>query len=132
MRIFSVLIVAFLCSFSVFGQEEILGSYWTPDKDGKIKVYKSNGKYYAKLTWIKDMGSQQSKRPNGESTLGALLMENFTKKKDNLWTDGNIIDPTKDKKYSGKLWLDENNNLVARGYYGISLLGKTVVFERIQ
>lgn len=132
MKILSVLILTLVFSFVSYGQEAIIGSYWTPDKDGKIKVFKSNGKYFAKLYWIKDSESQKSKRPNGESTLGSILLENFDKKKDNLWTDGHIVDPTKNKKYNCKLWLDENNNLVARGYIGFSLLGKTVVFTRIK
>ncbi|MEZ4936353.1 MAG: DUF2147 domain-containing protein [Crocinitomicaceae bacterium] len=132
MKLFSVFILLLMCSVSSFTQEDILGTYWTPDKDGKIKVYKVGEKIYAKLTWIKDMQSEHSKKPNGETTLGSILLTGFVKKKDNLWSDGYIVDPTKEKKYTGKLWLDEKNNLVARGYLGISLLGKTVVFERIQ
>lgn len=115
-----------------FAQHNIVGNYWTPDKDGKIKVFEKGGKIYAKLIWIKDINSQKSEKPNGESTLGSMLLINFEKKKDNLWTEGFIIDPTKNKKYNCKLWLDENDNLVARGYVGLALLGKTVVFERIK
>lgn len=132
MRYLCVLFLTLVFTAFSFGQESIIGHYYTPDKDGKIKVYKQNGKYFAKLIWIKDMSSQKSKRPNGDSTLGAILLENFEKKKENLWTDGEIVDPTKNKRYSCKLWLDENNNLVARGYVGFALLGKTVVFIRIK
>ncbi|MCB0478558.1 MAG: DUF2147 domain-containing protein [Crocinitomicaceae bacterium] len=132
MKLLSVLILSICCTLTSLAQDDIVGSYWTPDKDGKIKVYKVGDIVYAKLTWIKDMASQQSKKPNGESTLGSILLTGFVKKKDNLWSDGYIVDPTKEKKYSGKLWLDENNNLVARGFIGIALLGKTVVFERIK
>jgi uncharacterized protein (DUF2147 family) len=132
MKFLSLLILCLTFSVSGLAQEDITGVFWTPDKDGKIKVYKSNGKYYAKLTWIKDLNSQKSKKPNGESTLGEILLKGFEKKKENLWTEGVIIDPTKNKEYSAKLWLDENNNLVARGFVGISLLGKTVVFQRVK
>lgn len=132
MKILSLIILITAFSLNLSAQESIVGTFWTPDKDGKIKVFESKGKVYAKITWIEDVHSQKSKRPNGESTLGAILLKGFEKKKDNLWTDGYIVDPTKNKQYSAKLWLDENNNLVARGFVGISLLGKTVVFERVR
>ena len=131
MKLLSVLFLFFSFSTISLAQDAIVGSYWTPDKDGKIKVFEKNGKIYAKLVWVKDQNSQKSKKPNGESAVGSYLLVSFEKKKENLWTEGFIMDPTKDKKYSCKLWLDENNNLVARGYVGFALLGKTVVFERI-
>ena len=125
-------IFLFFITFSALSQEPIEGEYWTPDKDGKIKVYKVGGKYFAKLTWVKDINSQKSKKPDGNSALGEILLKGFVKKKDNLWDEGIICDPVKNKEYSAKLWLDEDNNLIARGFIGISLFGKTVKFERIR
>ncbi|MEL6135511.1 MAG: hypothetical protein AAFR59_19295, partial [Bacteroidota bacterium] len=31
--------------------DQLLGTFWAPDKDGKIEMYKKNGKYWGKLTW---------------------------------------------------------------------------------
>ena len=132
MKILVALILFVSFSVSGFSQDELIGDYWTPDKDGKIKVYKSGGKYYATLFWVADENNERSKKPNGETTIGSIILNGFVYKKENLWADGVIVDPAKLKEYSCKIWLDENNDLMARGFIGISLLGRTEKFQRIK
>lgn len=45
------------------------------------------------------------------------------------WTDGKIYDPKSGKTYSSTMKLN-GNKLELRGYVGISLFGRTTVWER--
>lgn len=35
--------------------DKIIGQYWSPNKDGKIEVYKNGNNYYGKFTWGKNL-----------------------------------------------------------------------------
>ncbi len=49
---------------------------------------------------------------------------------DGEWTDGKIYDPKSGKTYSSTIKL-QGNTLSLRGYVGISLLGRTSVWTRV-
>jgi len=55
------------------------------------------------------------------------------KAKKNRWVDGKVYDPNNGKTYSAKMSLDDGGRILKmRGYVGISLLGRTAKFERVQ
>jgi uncharacterized protein (DUF2147 family) len=51
---------------------------------------------------------------------------------DNSWGEGHILDPKSGKIYRAKMSLKDDNHLLVRGYLGISLLGRTQVWERVK
>ena len=54
-------------------------------------------------------------------------------KDDGVWDGGKILDPKNGKVYSVKLSLaDGGQKLDVHGYIGISLLGRSQVWERMQ
>lgn len=65
--------------------------------------------------------------------VGLLILEKMTqdKNKTNTWQGGTILDPKTGKVYRCQLTLsNDNNQLKVRGFIGISLLGRTQVWER--
>lgn len=112
--------------------DKIIGTYHSPKKDAKISIYKKGGQYFGKIIWsIKNF--KDTKNPNpalrSRDIVGSDFMYSF-KYNDGEYVDGKIYDATTGKTYSGKMWLT-GNNINLRGYFGISLLGRTEVFQKI-
>ncbi|MFZ4863343.1 DUF2147 domain-containing protein [Sphingobacterium sp. Mn56C] len=136
----------FLCTFlcatlTAFGQSITAanGVWLNPDKDGKIEVYESSGKIYAKIIWIKSPFETDGKTPrkdrkNEDAALrdrtiqGLIVFSGFVFK-DNTWVEGKIYDPKSGKTFSGKFTLNKGK-LEVRGYIGTPMLGKTMVFTK--
>jgi len=113
--------------------DEITGLYWSPQKDAKIEIYKRGDLYFGRSVWVA-MPRKDNKNPNEtlqiRDVLGIELLTNFSF--DNgTYTKGEIYDPESGKTYDCKMTLD-GNNLKVRGYIGISLFGRTEIFERIK
>ena len=68
----------------------------------------------------------------GRPMLGMDLIADFSRKSDRRWVDGTIYDPRDGKTYKCKMTLQEDGTLEVRGYVGLSLFGKTVVWTRIE
>ena len=64
--------------------------------------------------------------------LGMDLIAGFSRKSDKRWVGGTIYDPRDGKTYKCKMTLKANDTLEVRGYVGLSLFGKTVVWTRIE
>jgi len=119
--------------------DKILGIWMSQEKDGKIEIYKSENKYFGKLIWGKTMyeadGSTSKKdvknkdeKLRSRNLKDLLMLKNFSYK-DGAWEDGEIYDPYSGKTYSCTMKISEGK-LNIRGYIGISLLGRTAVWER--
>jgi len=61
--------------------------------------------------------------------IGLKILSGFEKEGDNKYVDGTIYDPKNGKTYSCKMTY-KGKTLDIRGYIGISLLGRTTVWER--
>ena len=118
--------------------DEVLGVWWTPEKDGKIEVYVKQGEYYGKIIW----GEEPEKDKHNpdpalrdRDVVGLDIFEGFRfNKRKKRWDGGTIYDPNSDKTYECKMWFPDGNpdKLKVRGFIGISLLGRTEVFERVK
>ena len=64
--------------------------------------------------------------------LGMDLIAGFSRKSDTKWVGGTIYDPRDGKTYKCKMTLQNDGTLEVRGYVGVSLFGKTVVWTRIE
>jgi len=112
--------------------DKIIGTYWSPKKDAKIEIYKKDGRYFGKSIWLLT-GRRDLKNPNTSlrerELVGVELFTNFLYK-DGAYEDGKIYDPESGKTYDCKMSFN-GKNLKVRGYVGISLFGRTEIFERI-
>ena len=64
--------------------------------------------------------------------LGMDLVSGFSRKSDRRWVKGTIYDPRDGKTYKCRMTLQKDGTLKVRGYVGVSLFGKTVVWTRIE
>jgi len=119
--------------------DDVVGVWLTAGKEpAKIQVYRSGDKYYGKIVWLKypekdGKPRMDSKNPDkskqSQQVIGLVILQHF-KFDDDEWTDGDIYDPESGKTYSCTLSLKEKNILKVRGYVGISLLGRTEIWNR--
>ena len=128
----SMLLTMVVAQTNGIAADNIIGTYWSPKKDAKIEIYKKENKYFGKSTWLLTKRKDQ-KNPNTalreRDLLGVELLTNFSYK-DGAYGNGEIYDPESGKTYNCKISFN-GRNLKVRGYIGISLLGRTEVFERI-
>ena len=62
---------------------------------------------------------------------GMTILWGLRKDGENAWSHGKILDPKKGKVYSANIKLiDGGKRLDVRGYLGISLLGRSQIWER--
>jgi len=115
--------------------DAICGTFWSPEKDGKIIMYEKQGKYFGKSIWGTKPG-KDVKNPNqalrSREVIGLEFLYGFVyDEKEKEYKNGKIYDPRSGKTYDCKMWLEKDNHLRVRGFIGFSLLGMTVIFERI-
>lgn len=120
--------------------DAIIGTWLNSSGRGQIQIYKQGNKYYGKLIWLKDPNDEKGKpkldanNPNDEMKtkplLGLIILRDF-KHDDGEWTGGRIYDPQNGKDYKCFIKLKDHKTLSVRGYIGISLLGRTEVWTRV-
>lgn len=129
-----------LLSLSAFSQSITDGTWYSPDKDARIKFFEASGKICGKIVWMKEpitkdgkpkvdkLNPDKSKR--NVPIQGFVFLKGFEKDGKNQWDDGTIYDPQSGKTYSSSMELENPNKLNIRGYIGISLIGRTSTFTR--
>jgi uncharacterized protein (DUF2147 family) len=130
-------------SVSTFAQsvDAIVGKWFNKDKEAQIQIYKKGNDYNGKVVWLKNPNNEDGKAKtdarNPENNLksrpiwGLEILKGF-KYDDGIWEDGTIYDPKSGKTYSCKLTLSGNDKLNVRGYMGISIIGRTDVWNRVK
>ena len=115
---------------------DVLGTYMNPSGEGILKIYQDGSKYFGKLVWMKHPEKLDIHNPDkakqSQKILGSPIMKNFVFDGDDTWEDGTIYDPKNGKTYSCKITRDSKGNLNIRGFIGISMLGRTEYFVKIE
>jgi uncharacterized protein (DUF2147 family) len=139
-----ILFASVLISSPGFAQgnaDAALGTWHTEDQKSKVEIYKIGGKYFGKIVSVKrtnNDGTPLLDTKNPEEKLrsrkitGIIIMKDFAYAGDNFWEDGKIYDPDNGKTYSCKMTLANKNQLDVRGYIGISLMGRTTTWNRVE
>jgi uncharacterized protein (DUF2147 family) len=110
------------------------------DKTGKaraiVRIYEQDGKLFGKIERSMMPGAESrvcavcTDERKDQPMLGLVIIRNM-KRTDDGWAGGDILDPDNGSVYRCKLHLDEGGaKLVVRGFIGISLLGRTQIWER--
>jgi uncharacterized protein (DUF2147 family) len=108
-----------------------------------VKIEDCGGKLCGSLIWLKqpldkegkDKIDSQNPDPSLQSRklLGLPLLNGFVSDGDEtVWSGGTIYNPDDGKTYSCKLTMQDSKTMKVRGYIGISLLGKTQVWKRVE
>jgi uncharacterized protein (DUF2147 family) len=141
-KILNAFITFFLFSQALnaqFKEDDIIGNWLTSGKEpAKIKIYKSGGKYYGQIIWLKyttENGKPKTdvnnpdKSKRDKPVIGLVILSGFKFDGDNEWSGGDIYDPESGKTYSSYLYL-KNNTLKVRGYILIPLFGRTETWKK--
>lgn len=118
--------------------DAVLGKYWFPKKNGQFEIKKANGIYSGRVIAYDDPEGLDKNNPDpklaARKFVGIEMLSNFQyDPAKNQWSEGTIYDGDSGKTYSCTLWFDKGKpgELRARGYIGISILGRTEVFQRV-
>ncbi|UCA61995.1 DUF2147 domain-containing protein [Chryseobacterium rhizoplanae] len=129
-----------LSLFGVMTFAQIEGKWKTIDDETKqaksiVEIFKkSDGKYYGKISQLltkpADPNCTTCKDDRkGKPLLGLEIIRGLKKESDEF-TGGNITDPKTGKTYKCTI-TRSGDKLNVRGYLGLSLLGRTQVWEKV-
>jgi uncharacterized protein (DUF2147 family) len=134
-------VFVFLCGLftgELYAQsdEAILGVWFNEEKDGKVKIYKEDGKFFGKIVWREDVPGTSPldvNNPDPElrnrKKVGLVILKDF-EYDDKKWEEGTIYDPKNGKTYSCVIKMMDDGRLYVRGYVGISWIGRTTYWTR--
>jgi uncharacterized protein (DUF2147 family) len=130
-----------LFSFSALAQTDLTKGLWyNAEKTSKLQFYTQGDKMFGKVVWLSEPIRNGKPRVDDKNPdpklatkplMGLIFMKDFKKKSDKLWEDGTIYDPNNGKTYSCKITKVSDNELAVRGFIGISLIGRTSKFTRV-
>ena len=126
---FSIAFLSFLLAATAQNKaDDIIGYYLTidPFSDAVTQVYiykASNGTYEGMVSWAKDEDRKKYE--------GSVFLKNLSfNAKTSEWENGVVTYPGKKGTYKAFLKFESNGKLKVRGYWGVSLMGKTVYWTR--
>lgn len=140
----TMMLLVFTLSFAQQPADKIIGQWESIDGDVKLKfdIFKQDGHYFGKLLWASNMFEPDGKTPKKDFKNPDKKLRNRSRQniinitnldyKDGEYTGGKLYNPSDGDTYSLKAKLKTENELHFRGYLGISLLGKTMKFKRVQ
>ena len=147
-KIFLIITMLYM-TIAAFAQklpaDKITGQWLSEDGEDvqlKFEIFKSDGKYAGKLLWASSMFEADGKTPKKDfknpdaklrsrSRQGIVNIKGLTYE-DGEYADGKLYNPENGSTYSLTVRLINANEMEFRGYMGISLLGKTMKFKRVQ
>ena len=135
-----------ICCLQTYAQENksndaILGIWKTGSGNGKVEIYKKGNQYLGKIVWLSEpidpkTGKAKTdimhpdKSMHNRPLLGLINLWGFGYDGDNKWDGGHIYDPKNGKEYKCSITMKDKNTLNVRGYIGISMIGRTDVWQR--
>jgi uncharacterized protein (DUF2147 family) len=132
-----------LClSANAFAQD-IIGKWWDEEKRGQTEIYKgTSGKLFGKIVWLKVPNDPKTGKPqldihNKDKTkrerpnMGMIVLLGLVETSTGVF-EGQVYNPKDGNTYSGTVTMLADGKLKLRGYVGISLLGKTEIWERVK
>ncbi len=108
----------------------ITGTWRTPDGQAEITISAGGGLYQGKLTRARVSIKNTVSLGLPAGLLGIYILRDLAYTRNNRW-EGTIYDPKSKKSYSCYAELQDANTLKVRGYKGISLFGKSQLWERV-
>jgi uncharacterized protein (DUF2147 family) len=140
------LFVFSFASILTFAQEDgdLLIGVWEPSHGkAKVKIEKIGSKYYGKIVWLREPNDPETGQPkvdrnNPDESMrstpikGYRILKDFVYNGDKEWTEGTIYDPENGNTYSSTIKMKDDNTLDIRGFIGVSALGRTDVWKRLQ
>lgn len=140
----TVMLLISALSFAQQPADKIIGKWESTAGDVKLKfaIFKQDGKYFGKLLWASNMFEADGKTPKKDNNNPDKSLKNRSRQgivnvtdlkfEKGEYSGGTLYNPSDGNTYSLNAKLKSENELHFRGYLGVSLLGKTLKFKRIQ
>ncbi|SRR5690554_1482028 len=137
-----ILLIMFVLGTFLTQAQSATGKWKTiDDQTGEAKsiveIFEKDGKIYGKVVEILNPAKRNSKCNNCKGAdkdkpiVGLTIIKGLSKD-GKEWSGGQILDPNNGKLYKCSITLDGKDKLSVRGYVGISLLGRTQTWHRVQ
>jgi uncharacterized protein (DUF2147 family) len=123
-----------ILSISQVKADDILGDWVSEKQDSRILIFKQNNQYFGKIVWGKGDQIKDYKNPvpelRNKELINLIILKEFKFNGIDAWSNGTIYDPREGKTYSCKITLKDKGLLNIRGYVGISLFGRTEIWQK--
>ncbi len=144
-----LLIIPFVTTAAEVAADRICGLYYMVDKftsgeQCKVRIYRTeNGTYDARVVWMDKPNHPDGtrrldvKNPNPELRNipcdSVVMMRHLTYNADkNEWQNGEVYNPQNGRFYRSNIRFENDSTLRVRGYWGISLLGVTMFWDKLE
>ena len=132
---------ALVFTIAAFAQSHAIVGKWKTydDSNGKplsvVEVFEAKGKIYGKVVEIFNPKNQRkcencSGEDKNKPILGLIVIKGLVKDGDEY--KGKVLDPKQGNLYKCIVTLEGRDKLKVRGYIGISLIGRTQIWERVK
>ncbi|MGB7755860.1 MAG: DUF2147 domain-containing protein [Salinisphaera sp.] len=130
-----LIMVALPAAAANYQADDITG-VWQTKTGGYVQVYQDGNGYSGRIVGSSDGKPRYDKKnpdadKKGRRLLGVVILHGLKYQDNGEYDGGQIYDPNSGKTYKAKATLKGPDTLDARGYIGISLLGKTQTWHRI-
>lgn len=122
--------------------DKLIGVWEPGHGKAKVKITKVGNKYFGKIVWLKEPnfedGSKKTDKNNPDEKmhntplLGYKILKDFEYTGNKTWENGTIYDPENGSLYSCTIKMKNNNTLEVRGFIGVSMIGRTDTWKRLQ
>ena len=112
------------------------------NEDAQIEIFEVDGKLNGKIAALDKQyttdGIEKTDISNPDPTkrsrplIGLVFMSGFTQQAPGHWEHGTVYDPKTGNTYASTLEYDGGDTLKVRGYIGISLIGRSVVWTKVK
>jgi uncharacterized protein (DUF2147 family) len=112
------------------------------NEDAQIEIFEADGKLNGKIAALdrqyttdgieKTDISNPDRAKRSRPLIGLVFMTGFIPQGPGHWEHGTIYDPKTGNTYASTLDYDGGHTLRLRGYIGISLIGRSVVWTKVK
>jgi len=113
-----------------------IAGVWETATGGYVQIYEDGGKWEGTIVGSSDGEARYDKQNPDKSKqdrrlLGVTVLQGLNYAGEGAYEGGSIYDPNNGKTYKAKATQTGPDTLDARGYIGISLIGKSQTWKRI-
>lgn len=136
-----VFLTVALAAAAIANAQDIEGKWKTiDDKTGKprviVQIYQTGNTYSGKI--VQTVGDTPatcndcSGPAKGKPLVGQVILHGLQSQGGGKYDNGKLFDPQSGRTYSGKAEvINGGNSLKLRGYWGVSALGRTQTWQRV-
>lgn len=145
MKTIILLALSLLATFTTVSAQvtdDIIGIWKDGYESRHIQLFKRGDQYFGKIVWLKETNDHSGKpkldvdnpdeTQRNQPLLGLEILRDFNHRRKGTYVGGKIYDIKSGNTYNGMIKMLGRNKLNIRAYLGLSILGKTETWTRVQ